>query len=432
MKKIKILLLIAVFLFGFTGCNSFRLSTSIDELIAPVAPSGDNAAVKNAVDEFCKNGYSIKIPSRGEYITSFIYYDLNGDNKDEAIAFYEPNDNLGTVDMAVLNKNADDEWSVVYNITGNGTDVNSVDFCDVNNDGVIEIIVCWSLISKSTNFNLDVYRQINDDNGYALEAIGDSVTAGEFICADVNEDGVNDVLVFNFASSSVSPGARLYSFASNERKLIGETKLDASINSFSSITVGETDQGVSVYADAVRADGTSMVTELIYWSNYYDSIVSPFYSYSTGKTSDTTRKSMINSKDIDGDGVVEIPTDANVSGLPNHITAQEWKIYGNTVLSSKCYTISCKRDSCSLLMSKSQINDYSFKYDTNSRTLSVYNGEQKCFDIVTVFKTAYEPENYSGYTEIFSNYGFVYLAKTDTNSDVNITVDDLKNMIKPY
>lgn len=428
----KILLLITVFILAFTGCNSFRLSTSIDDLITPVSPSGENAAVKSAVDEYCKNGYLIKIPSNGEYTTSFIYYDLNGDEKNEAIAFYEPSDDLGTIDMAVLNKVSEDKWSVVYNITGNGTDVNSVDFCDVNDDGVIEIIVCWSLISKSTNFNLDVYRQINDESGYSLKAIGDSVTAGEFICADVNEDGVNDVLVFNFASSSASPGAKLYSFKDNTRKLIGETKLDASINSFSSITVGNTDQGTSIYADAVRSDGESMVTELIYWSNYYDSIVSPFYSYSTGKTSDTTRKSMIDSKDIDGDGVVEIPTDENVSGLPNHLTAQDWMVYGNTVLSHKCYSVSCKRDGYSLLLTKTQLSDYTFKYDSKSRTLSVYNGKQKCFDIVTVFKSAYAAENYSGYTEIFSNYGFVHLAKIDAKSDIDITVEDLKNIIKPY
>lgn len=432
MKKIKILLLVAVLVFSFTGCSSFRLSTSIDDLIAPVSPSGENAAVKNAVEEYCKNGYLIKIPSKGEYTTSFIYCDLNGDKNNEAIAFYEPSDELGTIDMAVLNKKDDDGWKVVYNVKGNGTDVNSVDFCDVNDDGVIEIIVCWSLISKSTNFNLDVYRQINDDNGYSLETIGDSVTAGEFICADLNDDGVNDVLVFNFATSSSSPAAKLYSFSSNKRKLIGETKLDASINTFSSITVGKTDQGVSVYADAVKSDGTSMVTELLYWSDYYESIVSPFYSYSTGKTTDTARKSMIDSKDVDGDGIVEIPTDEKVSGLPDHLTAQNWVIYGNTVLSHKCYTVSCKRDGYSLLMTKKQLDSYTFDYNSNSRTLSVSNGKQKLYDIVTVFKTAYISENYSDYAEIYNNNGFVYLVKIDKNSEANITVESLKNIIKPY
>lgn len=431
MKKIKILLLVFVIAFSFAGCNSFRLSTTIDDLISPVSPSGENDAVKTAVDQYCKGGYLIKIPSSGEYTTSFIFYDLNGDGQDEALAFYEPSDRLGTVDMAVLNKKGD-KWSVVYSITGNGTDVNSVDFCDVNNDGEIEILVCWSLITKSTNFNLDVYRQINGDNGYSLSEIGKSVTAGEFICADLNEDKVTDVLVFSFGSSTLSPTAKLYSYAGNKIRLIGETKLDGSINSFASIQVGKTDQGLSVYADAVRSDGDSMVTELIYWSDYYDSIVSPFYSYNTGRTSDTARKSMINSKDIDSDKVIEIPSDYNIKKLPEQLTAQEWRTYGNTVLSHKCYTVSCKRDSYSIIFTKNQLNDFSFEYANASRRLTVKKGKDVQFEIITVFKSAYNPENYSGYTEVLSNNGFVYLAKAGDKADSTFTVNDLKSIIKPY
>ncbi len=58
--------------------------------------------------------------------------------------------------MAVLSK-ADNSWRVIDNITGEGVDVNCVDFSDLNNDGTEEIIVCWGIISKSTTSNLCVY-----------------------------------------------------------------------------------------------------------------------------------------------------------------------------------------------------------------------------------------------------------------------------------
>ncbi|MGN1202617.1 MAG: hypothetical protein ACI4RF_04925, partial [Eubacterium sp.] len=149
MKKFKAFLVILSLSLLLTGCNNFRLATSIDDLISPVSPSGDNAGVQNAVDEYCKAGYLIKIPTGGDYTTSFIFYDLDGDKNDEAIAFYEPSDERGTTSLAVLKK-TDNKWSVVENIKGEGSDVRSVDFCDVNNDGVDEILVCWSIISKST------------------------------------------------------------------------------------------------------------------------------------------------------------------------------------------------------------------------------------------------------------------------------------------
>lgn len=435
MKKLRVFLVILCLSLLLAGCSNFRLATSIDDLITPVSPSGDNAGVQNAVDEYCKSGYLIKIPSSGNYTTSFVFYDLDNDGADEAVSFYEPSDDRGTVSLAVLKKN-NDKWSVVDDIKGDGADVESVDFCDVNNDGQVEILVCWNVIAKSTNSKLCVYNQTQDDEGYSLEQLDDSITAGEFICADVNGDGINEVVTFNIGSSAESPTAELYSFADNSRQRIGRTKLDSTIISFENIIAAETAEGMSIYADALKADGSSMVTEFLYWSNYYDSIVSPFYSYSSGKTAETTRSSIINSKDIDGDGEVEIPVDGKADNLPKQITAQNWMIYKNTVLNHKCYTYSCRRDSYSLLLDDDLFSDVGIKYDNDNRIMTIVSkdGEQEYFSIIAVIGSAYNADELSlqGYTEIFTNSGFVYLAKVNEQADIRFTIDDLKNMIKSY
>lgn len=90
MKKLRAFLILLSLSLLLTGCSNFRLSSSIDDLISPVSPSGDNAGVQNAVDEYCKSGYLIKIPSSGDYTTSFIFHDLDKDKEDEAIAFLSP------------------------------------------------------------------------------------------------------------------------------------------------------------------------------------------------------------------------------------------------------------------------------------------------------------------------------------------------------
>lgn len=59
---------------------------------------------KSAVDEYCKSGYSIKIPATGNYTTSFILKDIDGDKINEAVAFYEPSNKVGTISMAVIKK----------------------------------------------------------------------------------------------------------------------------------------------------------------------------------------------------------------------------------------------------------------------------------------------------------------------------------------
>lgn len=435
MKKLRAFLILLSLSLLLTGCSNFRLSSSIDDLISPVSPSGDNAGVQNAVDEYCKSGYLIKIPSSGDYTTSFIFHDLDKDKEDEAIAFFEPSDERGTTSLAVLKKQQN-KWSVVESIRGEGSDVKSVDFCDVNNDGNDEILVCWSIISKSNNYRFNVYAQKKTDKGIMLESISDSIAAGEFICLDINDDKVNEVIVFNLGSAAEAPTAELYSFVDGDEKLLGETKLDSTIISFENITWGMTDEGVSVYADALKSDGDSMVTEFIYWSDYYDSIVSPFYSYNSGKTTETRRNSIIYCKDIDGDKTVEIPTDKSVKNLPAQITAQNWVVYENTVLLHKCYTYSCKRDAYSLLIDDDIFDKVSAKYDNESRTFSLISNESKneCFSIITMIRSAYNSReaDFQGYTEIYSNSGFVYLAKVNDKSDIKFTIDDLKNMIKSY
>lgn len=435
MKKIRFILIALCLSLLLAGCNNFRLAATIDDLVSPVSPSGDNAGVQNAVDEYCKSGYLIKIPSSGNYTTSFIFHDLDGDGIDEAVSFYEPTDDRGTVSLAVLKKK-DSKWSVVGNIRGEGTDVESVEFCDVNNDAIAEILVCWNVITKSTNSRLSVYEQTNGGEGYTLSQIGDSVSANRFICADMNEDGINEVMVFNLGSSAESPVAELYSFASGRAERIGRTKIDSNIISFENIIYGSTEEGISVYADAVKSDGASMVTEFIYWSDYYNSIVSPFYSYNSGRTAKTSRSCIMNSKDIDGDSVVEIPTDKISENLPKQITAQNWLVYQNTILIHKCYTYSCKRDAYSLLIDDDMFSDLSVDYDNEKRILSVKSsdGETECFSIMTVIKSAYNSDSpeFDGYTQIFDNSGFVYLARINEESDAGFTMDALKNMIKSY
>lgn len=431
MKKLRIPALLLCLCILLSGC-SFRLD-SIDDLISPVALSGDNADVQQAVDEYCKSGYSLKIPSGGDYTTSFIFYDLNNDGINEAVAFYEPSDSVGTVNMAVISKSSDG-WQVVDNIKGGGSDIICVDFCDVNNDSLPEILVCWSIISKSSNYNLCVYRQADSDGEISLSKLTPSVTAEKFVCTDLNEDGVNEVLVFCLGSASSSPKAELYSFKGNSGRLIGETKLDSSIISYSSITAGKTDQGVSVFVDALKTDGQSMVTELIYWSDYYDSIVSPFYSYDTGKTADTTRKNLIRSRDIDNDKTTEIPLNVAKKNLPKEIDAENWMYYKNTVLNHKCYSFSCAKDKYILVVKDSEFKKLTVKYDGDNRQLTAYtnSGKQECFKIKTVISAGYNPSEYAGYTQIFSNGGFIYLASVNSKSDLAISIDDLKSMIKSY
>ncbi len=427
MKKLKVILLAVMICGLLTGCSG-SLFTSIDDLIAPVSPSGDDAGILAAVNDFCNGAYSVKIPSSGKYTTSFITHDLNGNDCMEAIAFFESNDNLGSVSMAVLSKN-NEQWKITGNVIGEGADVNQVEICDLNNDGRKEIIVCWSILSNSATSNLCVYS-VDDELKPSLMA--GSITASDFTCLDINDDSINELLTFKYAGANESPKAELYSFKDGQKQFIGQTKLDSTIISFSSVISGKTDAGVCVYADGVCANGKSMVTEVLHWSDYYDSVISPFYSYSTGRTNSTSRNNLITCRDINADEVIEIPIDKSVDNLPNGITAQNWVSYENTVLNSKAYSIACNDDGYFLVVDKALLSQAKFTYDSEKRELKAFDGEKEIFSILTVINSSYSSEAYSGYTQVMSDSGLVYLARVNSNNAFELTVDDISNSINPY
>ncbi|WP_297129255.1 VCBS repeat-containing protein [uncultured Eubacterium sp.] len=432
MKYIKVLLCIVLIVTLFSGC-SFRLASSVNDLISAVAPFGENADVKSALDSFLSNGYSLKNPSSGEFITSYNFYDLDGDEKEEAVAFYEPNDNLGTIRMAII-KEYSGKWEVVSDISGYGDDAYRLDFADLNNDGKDEIIVCWNNISNSNSHLFVVYNLKFEDKKFEVKQINkDEIYLNNYVIVDFNQTGNNEILMFEINSGTkTSAKAELYSLNDNNLRLKGETKLDSRVISYRNINVEKAEGDIRVYADAIGSNGNSIRTEVIYWSNMYDSIVSPFYSYSTGRTSGTSRGCLVNSCDINEDERIEIPTDTTVKGLPKNIKPLNWKIYNKTILVHTNYSLYVKDDNYNVIIPDKYFKNISATYNKKTREMTVINKKTKTavFSIMPVLKAVYDENIYRGYDIILDKSGYYYLAKTSNDKEIKISIDELKQYIK--
>ena len=430
MKYLKVMVSILLVSVILSGC-SFRLASSVNDLISPVAPFGDNAEVKTAMDNYAENGYSLKTPSSGKYKTSYCFYDIDNDNQKEAFAFYEPKDNLGTIDLAIIKK-INGTWTVIKNIKGEGKDVYSIDFDDINNDGKDEVLICWDVISNSTNHILTVYKCKFNNDKCKISKIGEPLTINNYSIADISGDGVNDLLLFIITSGNSSTAkAQLYTLEYDNFLLMGETKLDAHITTYDKLQTEKTDGITRLYADAIGSDGESMTTELIYWSDTYDTIISPFYSYSTGLSEDTTRRLMLNCMDVNSDGIIDIPSNYSLK-LPKYVKAVNWRIFKNTTLIHSAYSLYCTKDNYTILIDDDFINKIDVKYDSKTKQLTVLNKSTKneVFSVLPVLKAVYEKESFAGYSIILEDSGFYYLGKAGNDTEYKITVDRLKQNIK--
>ncbi len=431
MKYFKILICVVLVAALFSGCN-FRLSSSIDDLVSPLSPFGDNADIKKALDDYAKGGYSLKIPNSGDYITSYTFFDIDGDGREEALAFYEPSDKLGTTNMSVIKK-TDDAWKVIQNIEGDGRDVHSLDFEDINGDGKSELFVCWDVISNSSNHLLSVYKYGKDGNNKKLDKIDDSITINNFIIADMVGDGEKELLLFEInAGNSTSAKAELYSLGESSLEKLGETKLDSHITSYNALKTETVNGETSVYADALGSDGESMLTEIIYWSDTYDTIVSPFYSYQTGLTQDTKRTATVESLDINSDGKINIPVDYNLNKLPDQVNAVDWKTYKNSILIHCAYSLFVKNDMYIAVIDDKYIDSISVSYDVATHEMSVINKDSKSliFTVMPVLKATYSDDKYPGYSKVTEASGYCYLVKQGNDEKISIPLSELKNCIK--
>ena len=431
MKYIKCILCVVMIAFVLGACN-LSVSSSIEDLISPITPMGDNADVKKALDEYAGNGYSLKTPTSGEHITSFTFFDIDNDGENESLVFYEPSDNLGSIEMAVIKK-VDSSWKVVENIKGNGKDVYSLRFNDVNGTERKEIIVCWDVISNSTSHEMCVYEVGKKKDGINLSQLGESITLNSYIPVDMNNDSVDELLVLKIGTGSSSyAGAELCSYKSGNIRILGETRLDSHISTYIQLKTEKNGDNVSVYADAISSSGSSMITEIIYWSDSYGTIISPFYSYSSGRTRETSRNAMVPSMDINSDKKLEIPNDKKLSGLPKEISCINWKKYKSSTLVHTDYSLLAENDGYTVIIPDKYIDKIKVTYDKNTRETTVLSKEQKktVFSVKPVLKATYKEKDYKDYTKILDSSGYYYLAKTGNASDIKITINDLEKYIK--
>ena len=428
MKRIRPLFCILLICVMLTGC-SFNLATSTSDLISAVSPFGENAEIKKALDDYLGGGYILKNPSFGDYITSYNFYDLDNDGEDEAVAFYQTKDALNTVNMALIKK-YDKRWQVDAVTQGLGTGAYRLDFCDINNDSSLDILVCWNSISNSTNHTFAAYEIIFEDGAYSFSQIGESKVINNYTVVDFDSNGKNEILFFEInTGTKTTAKAELYDLSNNRFNLIGETKLDSRVISYTNIKQEKAENDIRIYADALGSSGDSKLTEIIYYSNSYKSIVSPFYSYSSGITSGTSRSCLVNCEDIDSDELIEIPTDDN-RDFGDGVVSIDWKIYKNTVLMHKAYSLYVKEDRYTVIIPDEYYDKISADYDSENRELFVYNENgEPIFSVTPKLKALFDEDEPNGYSIIARQSGYYYLAKTYEQSSVEIDENMLEKLI---
>ena len=311
MKKYAIGLILLSIL-ALIGCVSITtVFEPLDTLMKPPKVDGENLSIQLAFEENVGENYLLKQPISGSYRSAYSFVDISGDGENEAVVFYSMSNDLGIVRMNVLDK-IDGVWKSVADFASVYNDIQEIAFSDLNGDGRKEIIVGWITLPESYSKLLSVY-EIKVGADIEIDAIY-SGNYSMFKVADIDSDGNHDILSLNQTHVGDSPEYTAYILKYGKGK-ISKTSEFSIDKSFSSLAVINFDSNTSnsdkkIYIDGYNAEGT-LATDCIRWNNENKAFERCFID-GVSVSLLSSRSSKVLSKDINSDGIIEIPTEKHL------------------------------------------------------------------------------------------------------------------------
>ncbi|MBE6747624.1 MAG: hypothetical protein E7557_00135 [Ruminococcaceae bacterium] len=336
LKKVLSAIIVVIMLLTSSGCSLNFFST--ETLLKPPALSGKSGEVQEAFNKLMSGKtFLLKTPTKGEYKSSFVLYNIDNDEDEEAIVFYTDSSTDTTVRVAILDC-VNRAWVLVSDVKGSGSGVYDVAFPDLDGDKLPEIVISWSLFDTKLTKMLTVYKVTNSgNNAFRVEALANEYfNVKEFL--DLNSNGVDDLILVYLDDAAEVQNSYFRAFSIENGGAVvkfSEVLLDSSITSVSSLVSDEiivrNDSYTRVFVDCLKSD-TSIFTEVVTW----DMKTLKATREITEPAKNTLRNAKILSQDIDKDGKIEVPVNTKfftgekdafvvLSGIVYNFTMVEWK-----------------------------------------------------------------------------------------------------------
>ncbi|MFR6087178.1 MAG: FG-GAP repeat domain-containing protein [Oscillospiraceae bacterium] len=133
------LLLLACLLLA--GC---RMDSTMEELFTLPRLPTEYTTLSRQLDQLLSEGYEYMAPTSGRNIQSLQMVDIDGDGRDEALAFFRLNNGEKPLKIYVFHSR-EDSYELTSIIESSGTAIDSIYYEDLTGDGRKELIVGWKI-----------------------------------------------------------------------------------------------------------------------------------------------------------------------------------------------------------------------------------------------------------------------------------------------
>lgn len=420
----------ACMLLSANGCSFLELG--LDDALRPPKTMGDEAEIEKLISESAKGSYILKYPKNGNYRSAIITQDLDGDDTAEAIAFFRGKDEATRLHMLVMYE-TDDGWKVSGDFVTETTDVDCVDFADIDENNGLEIIVGYTTYTPNVNF-LACYTYSN--------GVTDTIQAGQnyssFYCGNLDNNGKSEIITLSLFNAENQAKASMLSYSKEKKQIFvkASAPMDPNVVKIKSIGMSDFDGSVK----GVVVDGSfaseELVTQVIYYNQSLAVLRNPLYKEK--QKNPTTRTVGVLSTDFDGDSKLEIPM---AEKLPFHgedmaLTVADkisWCSFNpsNETLTVKSVVAENRKCGFSVKQPSKWVDgSYTAINDENSMKLYEWVNNalgEELFEVKAFDVSAWDKGKIDGFTLIYRDNRYAYaFTNPQGKSPMKLTDDEIK------
>ena len=298
-KKWAALLLMMSLSLILAGCAMPKLTLDPEELYALPELPARYTTLNQQLNAIQESGAEYAAPVSGSNIQPVQMVDLDGDGREEALAFFRQSDGEKPLKIYVFTDNGN-SYTQTAVIEGSGLAVYSIAYSEMNGDGRMEIIVGWRV-----SMDLQALAVYALEPGGARELARSNYV--KYAVADLNGDGMQELTVFRANQDGVG-AADCYLWKNGALTLSSTIRVSmtmAELSQQGKVTVGTLRSGEPALFVTGVAEGMRAMTDvlLLRGGELNNAVLSP----TTGVSGESSRFRALYPADINGDGVTEVP-----------------------------------------------------------------------------------------------------------------------------
>ena len=295
------------------GCSMPGEQVQVEELLRAPKLSGDYGDVQTALNDWLGESAQLKYPMQGDLLSPFLIHDLDGDGQQDAAVLYTTAQS-SNVCVAILQKGSDGMWQVRQNAEGLADTVDSVGLAQLQPGDASQLVVGY--VAAQGDHYLAVYSYTDGELSTILEQ-----QYQQYLVEDITGGGSQDLILM---STLEDGGVQIELLTVDKEGSFQQVAvMGLSADRFSGCAsvaagVGADGRHYLVLDGWTGISGNNLASVLLYFDEETQQMV-PADQISTEKlyTASLRNVPSLVSQDLDGDGIVEIPTQPDEAGLLN-------------------------------------------------------------------------------------------------------------------